>query len=402
MSITTESSADTVDLGSVLVINANNCNAEEEACATTSECCNNLQCSSSKCQDCEWLNKPCPANNNNKRCCDEYVCNSSNRCVYCIEDGGDCNGNRDCCSQQCGNNGKCVAIPTISPSKLPTRTPSYSPTRKPTFSPSTRQPSSAPWTSTPSSNPTQYLRPSAGPSSSPIEERKRVPTSQPSLVPSRSPYFAEIRPRDNLLSSSVTAPTTVVFVGAFIALAAFFVMVRRRARYSQIKSMEEVRRNRKFATRKSISDFMAKLEKNKEDFLIDPRRLDLGRVIGIGSHGVVYEGRYQGDEVAVKELVLEDDEKEAKDSRKRFLQEMLALHRLRHPNIVKLIGVGAVCTDDNLSRTFFFVMELAKCSLRDLMQDDSMRVAISTLPKSLSIARQVCDGLAYMHHMKLM
>jgi len=146
---------------------------------------------------------------------------------------------------------------------------------------------------------------------------------------------------------------------------------------------------------------MENLERDREEFLIDPTRLDLGRVIGVGSHGVVYEGRYQGEEVAVKELVLEDDEREAKDSRKRFLQEMIALHRLKHPNIIRLVGVGALTMEDKISRTFFFVMELAKCSLRDLMQDDTLRDAISTLPKSLTLARQICDGLAYMHHMKL-
>ena len=147
---------------------------------------------------------------------------------------------------------------------------------------------------------------------------------------------------------------------------------------------------------------MNRLEKSKEDFFIDPRRLDLGRVIGIGSHGVVYEGLYQGDDVAVKELVLEDNEQEAKDSRQRFLQEMLALHRLKHPNIIRLIGVGALISDDQLSRTFFFVMELAHCSLRDVMQDDTMRIMISSLTKTLTLAKQICDGLAYMHSMGLM
>lgn len=147
---------------------------------------------------------------------------------------------------------------------------------------------------------------------------------------------------------------------------------------------------------------MAGLQKDKEEILIDPERLDLGRVIGMGSHGIVYQGLYLGDEVAVKELVLEDDENDAKESRKRFLHEMLALRRLRHPNIIKLVGVGALKAEDELGQTFFFVMELAKCSLRDVMNDGGLRAAISTLRASLDISLQVVQGLAYMHHMKLL
>ena len=347
----------------------NSCDDTSIACSNANNCCKQYICVNSVCvkssspsgSSCATLNQSCATT----PCCgDGIVCNDETKvcqtpsptgCGKKGKQGTACVSDADCCSPKACIDGLC------------------------------KNPNAGPPTGAPSS---------------------------PEIITS-SPTLEVITPRSQLVFSAVSAPGTAAFLSAFVALAAFFIVVRRRARGTQAKYMEQVRKNRKFATRKSLSTFMDQLERDKEECLIDSRRLDLGRIIGVGSHGVVYEGRYHGEQVAVKELVLEEDEEFAKDSRKRFLQEMIALNRLRHPNIIRFIGIGALKTDQEdlelysttqqqHQRTFFFVMELAKCSLRELMQDDSLRSAISTLPKALAIAQQICEGLAYMHHMKLM
>jgi hypothetical protein len=334
------------------------CQQENGTCSTDADCCNNGVCDG-KCLPCLGITKNCNAKGKfGQSCCPGLLCNAFNgKCDACNSTGA-CTIDSHCCSNVCLNQ-TCYGTPA--PTNLrPTFAPTLYPTRQPT-------------------------------------------TLYPTHLPSNSPIqVIATKPNDSPPTTQVTPGGAAVFVTAILALAGLFLFVRRRARPIRFKNMHEVRKNRKFASRKSITTFMNKMEKSKEDCFIDPKKLELGRVIGVGSHGVVYEGSYSGKKVAIKELVLEEDENEAKDSRQRFLQEMIALHRLSHPNIIRLIGVGALYAEDSLSKTFFFVMELAQCSLRDIMQDDNLRSAISSLPKSLGIAKQIGSGLAYMHSMDLM
>jgi len=374
------------------------CQNQADTCALDDDCCPLLYCAvngtQGQCVACTSLGNQCTAS---RECCWPSTCNEeSGKCCQPLGLGV-CQSDTDCCSGTCVDS-VCTAEPNGSPSA------------------STCQGLAKPCDKNKECCNSSFVK--CGDSGTCCLNMKSGPCQidsdcckgiclegicepQAPLSPTASPNLQLISPRAEQLQS-VGTPVTAVFVTAVLAVAAFFVVVRRRGRRREFQTAEEVRKNRRFASRKSITTFMKKLEKAKEDILIDPHRLDLGRVIGMGSHGIVYEGLYQGMDVAVKELVLEDDETDAKESRQRFLQEMLALHRLNHPNIIKLIGVGAVQAETTLSRTFFFVMELAKCSLRDVLQDDTMRVMISTLPKSLSLAKQICDGLAYMHSRDLM
>ncbi|MDR2345254.1 MAG: serine/threonine protein kinase [Planctomycetaceae bacterium] len=78
----------------------------------------------------------------------------------------------------------------------------------------------------------------------------------------------------------------------------------------------------------------------------------IGRVLGRGGMGVVYEGFHEetGEIAAVK--VLLDTFEEENDTRLRFEAEIDTLKRLRHPNIVRLFGFGK---DQGL---LYYVMEL--------------------------------------------
>lgn len=70
------------------------------------------------------------------------------------------------------------------------------------------------------------------------------------------------------------------------------------------------------------------------------------QVVGKGSFGVVWKGRWKGDYVAVKHI-------ESEAERKAFAVEMRQLSRVSHDNIVKLHGA---CT----ANQFCLVMEFAE------------------------------------------
>ncbi|MDR2761021.1 MAG: serine/threonine protein kinase [Planctomycetaceae bacterium] len=81
---------------------------------------------------------------------------------------------------------------------------------------------------------------------------------------------------------------------------------------------------------------------------------NIGRALGRGGMGVVYEGVHEqtGEVAAVKVLI--DTFDEENDTKLRFEAEIETLKLLRHPNIVRLFGFGA---DHGL---LYYVMELVE------------------------------------------
>ncbi|HLA85076.1 MAG TPA: protein kinase [Thermoguttaceae bacterium] len=114
----------------------------------------------------------------------------------------------------------------------------------------------------------------------------------------------------------------------------------------------------------------------------------LGRRLGRGGMGAVYEGVNEetGERVAVK--VLGAQFSGEADFRDRFASEIETLHRLRHPNIVRLFGFGQ--QDDQL----FYAMELVDgVSLEEELQQGRR----FQWPEVLRIAQQTCDALRHAH-----
>ena len=110
-------------------------------------------------------------------------------------------------------------------------------------------------------------------------------------------------------------------------------------------------------------------------------RLD---VLGHGASGIVYLAKdtLLGKQVALKEISAQGDEKE------RFLEEARVLDRLRHPNIVQVNSV------DEIGGRVVIDMEYVKGrNLQEILrQTPKLPVA-----DAVSIAAQICDGLAYAH-----
>jgi len=110
-------------------------------------------------------------------------------------------------------------------------------------------------------------------------------------------------------------------------------------------------------------------------------RLD---VLGHGASGIVYLAKdtLLGKQVALKEISAQGDEKE------RFLEEARVLDRLRHPNIVQVNSV------DEIGGRVVIDMEYVRG--RNL-QEVLRQTPCLPIADAVSIASQICDGLAYAH-----
>ncbi|MBN1588183.1 MAG: serine/threonine protein kinase [Pirellulales bacterium] len=122
-----------------------------------------------------------------------------------------------------------------------------------------------------------------------------------------------------------------------------------------------------------------------------PERLGpyrLGRRLGRGGMGSVYEGVNEetGEKVAVKVLIASFSDEH--DFRQRFASEIETLRRLRHPHIVRLFGFGQ--QDDRL----FYAMELVDgVSLEQELQLGRR----FHWQEVIRIGHEMCDALRHAH-----
>ncbi|XP_050524364.1 mitogen-activated protein kinase kinase kinase 7-like isoform X2 [Daktulosphaira vitifoliae] len=141
--------------------------------------------------------------------------------------------------------------------------------------------------------------------------------------------------------------------------------------------------------RKTCTNQMAIKESSghKQKFVeeIDYNEIEKLEIVGKGSFGVVYRGRWRNNYVAVKHI---DTEAE----RKAFTVEVRQLSRVNHPNIVKLYGA---CT----SNPVCLVMEFAEGgSLYNVLH--CKPEPEYNLGHAVSWTLQCAEGVAYLHNMK--
>ncbi|KAL5212264.1 hypothetical protein ABZP36_023111 [Zizania latifolia] len=128
-----------------------------------------------------------------------------------------------------------------------------------------------------------------------------------------------------------------------------------------------------------------------EEWAIDLGRLDMGVPFAQGAFGKLYRGTYNGEDVAIKLLEKpENDQERAQALEQQFVQEVMMLSRLRHPNIVRFIGA---CRK---SIVWCIITEYAKGgSVRQFLarrQNKSVPLRLA-VKQALDIAR----GMAYVH-----
>lgn len=120
---------------------------------------------------------------------------------------------------------------------------------------------------------------------------------------------------------------------------------------------------------------------------ISYEEIELEKIAGKGSFGVVYKGKWKNKCVAIKHISSEGE-------KKAFMIEIQQLSRITHPNIVKVYGA---CT----SIPVCLIMEYAEGgSLYNLLHSNSQPQAHYTAGHAISWALQCAKGVSYLHNMK--
>ncbi|KAL5226128.1 hypothetical protein ABZP36_012767 [Zizania latifolia] len=133
---------------------------------------------------------------------------------------------------------------------------------------------------------------------------------------------------------------------------------------------------------------------NYEEWIIDLGKLDMGAPFAQGAFGKLYRGTYNGEDVAIKLLEKpENDRERAQLMEQQFVQEVMMLSTLRHPNIVRFIGA---CRK---SIVWCIITEYAKGgSVRQFLarrQNKSVPLGLA-VKQALDVAR----GMAYVHALR--
>nr|XP_061832261.1 megakaryocyte-associated tyrosine-protein kinase-like isoform X1 [Nerophis lumbriciformis]XP_061832262.1 megakaryocyte-associated tyrosine-protein kinase-like isoform X1 [Nerophis lumbriciformis] len=130
----------------------------------------------------------------------------------------------------------------------------------------------------------------------------------------------------------------------------------------------------------------AETELSKAGWLLDISKLTLGHSIGEGEFGAVFEGEYLGQRVAVKTIKCDV-------TAQAFLQETAVMTKLKHKNLVGLLGVI-------LHKGLLIITELmTKGNLANFLRTRG-RSVISRV-QLLVFALDVCEGMEYLESKKL-
>jgi serine/threonine protein kinase len=142
--------------------------------------------------------------------------------------------------------------------------------------------------------------------------------------------------------------------------------------------------------KKALQDLSQARSDELKECLIDSKEVKVDRLLGKGGFGVVNLATYRGQLVAQKQLLTINDE-----SVKRFRFECFLMKSLRHPNIVKLIGV---CWDDNLFACCLEFVENG--SLEDWLKKarGKHHKDMSWKTHLLKTAQECALGVEYLHN----
>ena len=119
----------------------------------------------------------------------------------------------------------------------------------------------------------------------------------------------------------------------------------------------------------------------------------------------MYRGTYHNTPVAIKEMITGGGgpEKAAADRAEddSFIKEFEHLKSLRHPNVVQFFGAACSSNPETAEQRRVLVMELAACSLKDVVRGEHVPEGGYPVVTSLNWARQVAAGLRYIHDRRM-
>eukprot|EP00727_Mastigamoeba_balamuthi_P008187 m51a1_g399 putative serine threonine kinase (1307) ;mRNA; r:712954-718306 len=131
---------------------------------------------------------------------------------------------------------------------------------------------------------------------------------------------------------------------------------------------------------------LRKIESDKNTYAVNPEELEIGRELGQGSYGAVFQAQWRGTEVAAKVVPMRRNEELDEE---KLLQEVTVMKSLRHPNL--LLFMCYAKTSEALTIVTEF---MPRGSLLDVLADRA--VALGTGLK-LSILSDIAAGMAYLH-----
>ena len=124
---------------------------------------------------------------------------------------------------------------------------------------------------------------------------------------------------------------------------------------------------------------------------MEPEKLGIfriGRILGRGGMGTVYEGTCETDDTVVALKVLTNSFEEDSEDRIRFESEIDTLKRLRHPNIVRLSGFGEE------QGQLYYVMELVDGSS---LHQELKKKRFFQWHEAAKIGLDLCQALRHAH-----
>ena len=141
---------------------------------------------------------------------------------------------------------------------------------------------------------------------------------------------------------------------------------------------------------KAMGDLTKERENELRGVLIKGDEIKVDRLLGKGGFGVVNLATYKGQQIAVKQLLNMTNE-----SVKRFRFECFLMKNLRHPHIVKLVGV--VWDEDLFACCLEFV---ENGTLEDWIRRcrGKTHSELTWKDKLLKTATECALGVQYLHH----
>jgi serine/threonine-protein kinase len=116
---------------------------------------------------------------------------------------------------------------------------------------------------------------------------------------------------------------------------------------------------------------------------------ELGRQIGVGGMGIVFEAIDKGLQRKVAIKILRDELKRTPADRQRFLDEARTVAALHHPNVVDIHSIV-----EDLSGVYLIFEYIDGRDLHSVLSERS-RLSVA---ETKAILKQVCSGLDYAHH----
>lgn len=161
--------------------------------------------------------------------------------------------------------------------------------------------------------------------------------------------------------------------------------------FSKIESLlkENNEKNKKKYPLETIKNLLITLKDKISKYIISINDFKIEDKIGFGGNSVVYKGKYKFIDSAIKKISLKTTYSKRLLN---ILNEILLLQKLRHPNIIMLLGVSI----DNQNNLYIITELYPKYSLQDFIEKNKGKM---DLRLKIEILFDIAKGLNYLHQL---